>query len=252
MELTAVPVVGDSRTNIANLQENFCYLKESEYPENDGPLMCCSCTNNCRNTRKCACRRRTYTLAQIEILKAGYPEMLENNKLLYSNSGKLDISHHFGIFECNDKCKCNLDRSKCLNRVAQRPLKSKLQIYDTRKVGFGLRCLKNISKGEFIGTYTGRVISATEINKEDRNPFYDFGLVSNRTYKHLWNCLSKSTITRYAKAEERNKVNKGIKTDNVFTTLKTFAENRITEFAEDYLMDASCAGNPTRFMNVSL
>lgn len=60
-----------------------------------------------------------------------------------------------GIYECNDDCSC--DKSKCINRVVQNGTKCLLQVFRTKRKGFGVRTLAYIPMGTFIGTYAGKV-----------------------------------------------------------------------------------------------
>jgi [histone H3]-N6,N6-dimethyl-lysine9 N-methyltransferase len=59
-----------------------------------------------------------------------------------------------GIFECNITCKC---AKTCLNRVVQEPLKTSLQVFLTKKKGWGVRTLADIPKGTFVCLYVGEV-----------------------------------------------------------------------------------------------
>uniref|UniRef100_H3AIS5 SET domain and mariner transposase fusion gene n=2 Tax=Latimeria chalumnae TaxID=7897 RepID=H3AIS5_LATCH len=63
------------------------------------------------------------------------------------------------VFECNIMCKCSED---CKNRVVQRGLEFKLQVFKTTKKGWGLCTLDFIPKGRFVCEYAGEVIGFTE------------------------------------------------------------------------------------------
>ena len=47
----------------------------------------------------------------------------------------------------------------CLNRVAQHPLRNKLQVFKTARRGWGLRTLNDIPKGGFVCVYTGEILN---------------------------------------------------------------------------------------------
>ena len=57
------------------------------------------------------------------------------------------------IYECNDRCKCN---QQCKNRVVQKGLQCRLQMFKTQKKGWGIRCLDDIARGTFVCIYTGK------------------------------------------------------------------------------------------------
>ena len=71
-----------------------------------------------------------------------------------------------GIFECNDRCKC---KKTCLNRVAQNPLRAKLQVFKTEARGWGIRTLCDIPEGSFICIYVGNLYSNAESNTVGQN-----------------------------------------------------------------------------------
>ena len=93
-----------------------------------------------------------------------------------------------GLYECNSQCAC---RKTCLNRVAQRPLKLRLQVrgklicainilfssvfflsifklFRTEKRGWGIRCLDDIPKGEFICVYAGHLLTEQAANEDGK------------------------------------------------------------------------------------
>lgn len=57
------------------------------------------------------------------------------------------------IYECSVLCKC--DKLMCQNRVVQHGIQVRLQVFNTEKKGWGLRCLDDIDKGTFVCTYSG-------------------------------------------------------------------------------------------------
>uniref|UniRef100_A0A8C3STE1 Histone-lysine N-methyltransferase SETDB2 n=1 Tax=Chelydra serpentina TaxID=8475 RepID=A0A8C3STE1_CHESE len=73
---------------------------------------------------------------------------------------RLDGPVPSGIYECNLSCKC--DRMRCHNRVAQHGIQVRLQVFNTDRKGWGVRCLDDIDKGTFVCTYSGRLMSRAE------------------------------------------------------------------------------------------
>lgn len=60
------------------------------------------------------------------------------------------------IFECGVTCKCAYG---CGNRVAQRGLRKKMEVFRTRELGWGVRSLDLIHAGEFICEYAGVMVT---------------------------------------------------------------------------------------------
>ncbi|KAF8844600.1 SET domain-containing protein [Paxillus ammoniavirescens] len=56
------------------------------------------------------------------------------------------------VIECNEHCGCN---PKCGNRVAQLPRDVAIEVFDTKRCGWGARALVDICEGKVLGTYTG-------------------------------------------------------------------------------------------------
>ncbi|RMC07147.1 hypothetical protein DUI87_16603 [Hirundo rustica rustica] len=61
------------------------------------------------------------------------------------------------IYECSVLCRC--DKLMCQNRVVQHGIQVRLQVFNTEKKGWGVRCLDDIDKGTFVCTYSGRLMS---------------------------------------------------------------------------------------------
>lgn len=82
------------------------------------------------------------------------------------------------MIECSCLCKCN---DNCSNRVVQHGIQYGLQIFKTKKKGFGVRALVSIPKLTFVCEYAGEVIGLEEakarISKtKDDQPNYIFVL----------------------------------------------------------------------------
>ncbi|XP_064635526.1 histone-lysine N-methyltransferase eggless-like isoform X2 [Lineus longissimus] len=120
-------------------------------------LVCCDCTDGCRDKSKCACCQLTInaTLA-LPGVKMGDPSAGYE----YRRIKEPNIT---GIYECNQKCKCDY---RCANRVAQHGLQHRLQVFKTDKKGWGLRCLDDIPQGGFICIYAGQVLTDEDANED--------------------------------------------------------------------------------------
>ncbi|XP_022104789.1 histone-lysine N-methyltransferase SETDB1-like isoform X2 [Acanthaster planci] len=119
-------------------------------------LICCDCTDNCKDNTKCACRMLTQKSAE------DFPELIKNSSETGYKFRRLYSMVPTGIYECNSKCTCN---KQCHNRVAQNGLSLRLQVFKTDRRGWGLRCLDDISQGAFVCTYAGQLWGAEEANR---------------------------------------------------------------------------------------
>lgn len=122
-------------------------------------LVCCDCTDDCQDKSKCACWQLTIQNT------AASPDGEINPNAGYSYRRLHDVVPT-GIFECNSACKC---KQTCLNRVAQNPLRSKLQIFKTERRGWGIRTLCDIPEGTFLCIYVGNLYCTEEANVHGQN-----------------------------------------------------------------------------------
>ena len=82
------------------------------------------------------------------------------------------------IYECNDTCTCS---KECFNRVVQNGRTVPLQIFMTRRCGFGIRSPQPIKKGQFIDAYLGELLTTKQIEdyenaSTEESPSYVFSL----------------------------------------------------------------------------
>ncbi|XP_035247024.1 histone-lysine N-methyltransferase EHMT1 isoform X3 [Anguilla anguilla] len=78
------------------------------------------------------------------------------------------------VFECNHACSC---WRTCKNRVVQNGLRTRLQLFRTGKMGWGVKSLQDISQGTFVCEYVGEIISDAEADVRE-NDSYLFNLDS--------------------------------------------------------------------------
>ncbi|XP_048242082.1 histone-lysine N-methyltransferase eggless-like isoform X2 [Haliotis rufescens] len=121
-------------------------------------LMCCDCTDNCRDKSKCQCCQ--LTIEHTEALGPNYRDPSAGYEFR-----RLKEPIFTGIFECNPRCKCD---SRCHNRLAQNGLNLRLQVFKTEKRGWGLRCLDDIPKGGFICIYAGQLLTEGGANEDGK------------------------------------------------------------------------------------
>ncbi|NXJ62156.1 SETMR methyltransferase, partial [Rostratula benghalensis] len=66
------------------------------------------------------------------------------------------------VFECNSMCRCG---ESCPNRVVQRGLQFRLEVFKTQRKGWGVRPLECIAKGRFVCEYAGEVLGSNEARR---------------------------------------------------------------------------------------
>ncbi|NWS95925.1 SETB2 methyltransferase, partial [Mionectes macconnelli] len=115
----------------------------------------CDCTDGCIDKSKCAC---------LQLTARGC------SKTSPSSGSKTSRGYRYkrlegpvpsGIYECSVLCRC--DKLMCQNRVVQHGIQVRLQVFNTEKKGWGVRCLDDIDKGTFVCTYSGRLMSRAEV-----------------------------------------------------------------------------------------
>ncbi|NXA33433.1 SETMR methyltransferase, partial [Eudromia elegans] len=66
------------------------------------------------------------------------------------------------VFECNTLCGCG---EACHNRLVQRGLQFRLEVFKTARKGWGLRTLEFIPRGRFVCEYAGEVLGFNEARR---------------------------------------------------------------------------------------
>uniref|UniRef100_A0A8C3L7P5 Histone-lysine N-methyltransferase SETDB2 n=1 Tax=Chrysolophus pictus TaxID=9089 RepID=A0A8C3L7P5_CHRPC len=117
----------------------------------------CDCTDGCIDRSKCAC-------LQLTARGCRKVSLSPNTKTSRGYSYKrLEGPVPSGIYECSVSCRC--DKMMCQNRVVQHGIQVRLQVFNTEKKGWGVRCLDDIDKGTFVCTYSGRLMSRAEVQE---------------------------------------------------------------------------------------
>ncbi|XP_048356884.1 histone-lysine N-methyltransferase SETDB2 isoform X2 [Sphaerodactylus townsendi] len=124
-------------------------------------LASCDCTDGCRDETKCACQILTLKSCKENSASPG-------RESLYGYKYKrLDEPISSGIYECSLACGC--DKARCQNRVVQHGLQVQLQVFNTEKKGWGVRCLDNIDKGTFVCRLMSRAEPRPEEGAKEKN-----------------------------------------------------------------------------------
>ncbi|KAG4111473.1 hypothetical protein ERO13_D13G106500v2 [Gossypium hirsutum] len=118
------------------------------------------------------------------------------------------------IKECWRKCGCNM---QCGNRVVQRGITCKLQVFWTREgKGWGVKTLQDLPKGTFVCEYVGEILTNTEL--------FERNLKGSGNEKHTY------PVTLDA----------------------DWGSERVLKDEEALCLDATFCGNVARFINHSL
>ncbi|NXY21074.1 SETB2 methyltransferase, partial [Atrichornis clamosus] len=115
----------------------------------------CDCTDGCIDRSKCACLQLTARGCSKISLSPG------SKRFHGYRYKRLEGPVPSGIYECSVLCRC--DKLMCQNRVVQHGIQVRLQVFNTEKKGWGVRCLDDIDKGTFVCTYSGRLMSRAEV-----------------------------------------------------------------------------------------
>ncbi|KAH7978858.1 hypothetical protein HPB49_007092 [Dermacentor silvarum] len=156
---TKVPVT--CVNSIDNMYPTFFEYSSKRHPGNgvelnlDRDFLCgCDCEDDCQDREKCSCQQ--LTIAATEALKTG-----RNPNAGYHYRRLLE-PHLAGVYECNSWCHCS---RRCYNRVVQNGLRARLQVFKTKKCGWGIRCLDDLPQGTFICIYSGQLLNEQAANE---------------------------------------------------------------------------------------
>ena len=101
------------------------------------------------------------------------------------------------IFECGARCLC---AKNCLNRETQNGIKHHLEVFKDASLGWSLRTLGFIFKGEFVVEYTGMIVSKDVADKMPaKNKTYQFAIdpMNCETEKYVIDGEKQGNISRF-------------------------------------------------------
>ncbi|NXB67743.1 SETB2 methyltransferase, partial [Struthidea cinerea] len=132
----------------------------------------CDCTDGCIDRSKCACLQLTARGCSKISLSPG------SKRSRGYRYKRLEGPVPSGIYECSVLCRC--DKLMCQNRVVQHGIQVRLQVFNTEKKGWGVRCLDDIDKGTFVCTYSGRLMSRAEVLGDAEQELKEKSAVNDR------------------------------------------------------------------------
>ncbi|XP_040887897.1 histone-lysine N-methyltransferase SETDB2 [Toxotes jaculatrix] len=117
-----------------------------------GPTLfnaCCDCTDGCTDAERCTC---------IAVTRGGS---------CYTHH-RLTEPVPAGLYECGPWCGC--DRARCQNRLVQRGIRIRLQVFQTKDRGWGVRCRDDLDRGTFVCIYAGVILRRVQSPAEPPPP----------------------------------------------------------------------------------
>ncbi|XP_040439777.1 histone-lysine N-methyltransferase SETDB2 isoform X1 [Falco naumanni] len=131
----------------------------------------CDCTDGCIDRSKCAC---------LQLTARGCSKTSSSATSHGYSYKRLEGPVPSGIYECSVLCRC--DKMMCQNRVVQHGIQVRLQVFNTERKGWGVRCLDDIDKGTFVCTYSGRLMSRAkdQVLGDDDQELREESAVSDR------------------------------------------------------------------------
>ncbi|KDP46771.1 hypothetical protein JCGZ_06559 [Jatropha curcas] len=173
----------------------------------------CSCKGNCTNSESCSC-------AQLN--GADFP-------YVQKNGGRL-IEPKDVVYECGPGCGCG---PECINRVSQRKLKYRLEVYRTENKGWAVRSWDAIPSGAPVCEYTGLLRRNDELDNVSEND-YIFDIDCWHTMKGIG-------------GRERRQGDVTLPTSD----LADKEDDNLAESESEFCIDAGSCGNVARFINHS-
>lgn len=84
----------------------------------------------------------------------------------YDEFGRIILDVGYMVYECNSSCQC---KDPCRNRVLQKGVHLKLEVFISPHKGWGVRAAEAISRGTFVCEYVGEVLNDSEANKRGKS-----------------------------------------------------------------------------------
>ncbi|XP_071407526.1 histone-lysine N-methyltransferase SETDB2 isoform X3 [Pithys albifrons albifrons] len=125
----------------------------------------CDCTDGCIDRSKCAC---------LQLTARGC------SKISLSPGSKRSHGYHYKRLEGPVPSGC--DKLMCQNRVVQHGIQVRLQVFNTERKGWGVRCLDDIDRGTFVCTYSGRLMSRAEVLGDAGQELKEKSAVNDRNH----------------------------------------------------------------------
>ncbi|WOK98484.1 histone-lysine N-methyltransferase SUVR5 isoform X1 [Canna indica] len=140
----------------------------------------CKCPDAMCNPKNCD---HVYPFNDDQTSAKDFKGNLIHRRFAYDEKGRIVVEEGRPVYECNSRCKCG---ATCPNRVLQRGVQVKLEIFRTEKKGWAVRAVEAISRGTFVCEYIGEVLNDEEAKKKGEryssggcSYLYDIGVHAN-------------------------------------------------------------------------
>lgn len=137
-----------------NCPDTFHYTTTVIYPKSGERLpvqrQACECLYTCEGG-VCSCIRRN-----------------SGGVSAYNDDGHLIRVRNI-VYECGPLCNCSI--TACRNRVSQKGLRWRLEVFRTKSKGWGVRTLEFIPSGSFLCELTGELLTATVAAERDNDEY---------------------------------------------------------------------------------
>ncbi|GAB2225959.1 hypothetical protein Droror1_Dr00021740 [Drosera rotundifolia] len=194
----------------------YKYCRANQVADNvkiPSPTFGCGCKGTCTDPKTCACAR---------LNGSDFP-------YVHKDGGRL-IEAKAVVFECGPKCGCG---PGCVNRTSQRGLRYRFEVFRTLKKGWAVRSWDFIPSGAPVCEYTGILKRSDEVESfADNNYIFDIDCL--QTMKGL-------------DGRERRLRDVSIPAGS----LGDKCDEKATESAPEFCIDAGSNGNIARFINHS-
>lgn len=190
-----------------NAPDTFHYITTVVYPSAQLPVQTqsCECVYTCEDG-VCSCVKRNSTGVSA-----------------YNDDGHLVRVRNI-VYECGPFCKCSV--VACRNRVSQKGLRWRLEVFRTMSKGWGVRTLDFIPSGSFVCELTGELLTPTEAAERENDEYlFNLDFRSNARFR----------------GKPSSKSSKG----------KVRGEAIESSKAVRYVIDCRLKGNVARFINHS-
>ncbi|XP_021736056.1 histone-lysine N-methyltransferase, H3 lysine-9 specific SUVH4-like [Chenopodium quinoa] len=194
----------------------FKYFKSIQVADNvkiPPPTRGCDCIDGCTNPNICACAR---------LNGSDFP-------YVHRDGGRL-IEAKAVVFECGPKCGCG---PSCINRVSQKGLRYRFEVFRTPKKGWGVRSWDYIPAGAPICEYTGILKRSDEGDSVLENNFI-FDIDCLQTMKGLDGRQMRLRDVSIPAESAHEK-----------------PEEKVVDSMVEFCIDAGVTGNLARFINHS-
>ncbi|KAL5528295.1 hypothetical protein ACEPAF_7431 [Sanghuangporus sanghuang] len=173
--------IGAARTTLVNevddeecpiLPPHFRYLEDCctydvdvdnpRTEDNKAFMICCECEDGCVDPTTCSCLELSQCVDEHGEVATAYDD---EGLFLFHDTRE--------VVECNENCAC---KAECNNAVAQKPRSIPIQVFKTRRNGWGARSPVHIPRGTILGFYTGRREQLARLPADEREYSFDLDI----------------------------------------------------------------------------